>query len=244
MHGYLDGELDLSASLQCEQHLRECPTCATALAQQKALQTAMKADGLYFKAPEGLREALRSSVRRANAGGTGGITRIPWRWLGAAACLIVCVGLGFLLGQLALMAPRDERLAQEVFSSHVRSLQIDRSRLLDIGSSDRHRVKPWFTDKLDFSPPVKDPANKGFPLIGGRLDYLDGRPVATLVYQRREHIISVFVWPDAASEDTQPRRETRLGYHLVHWSRAGMTHWAVSDLDPTELGDFVQQLWE
>jgi anti-sigma factor (TIGR02949 family) len=239
LHAYLDGELDASATVEYEQHVRTCPACAQRLAEQKAVQTAMKSDALYFKAPEHLRDRLRSSLgqqRKAR------FANVPWRWVAAAACLLFCVGLGFLTARFTLAASRQERMTQEVASSHIRSLQVENKRLVDIPNSDRHEVKPWLSERLDFSPPVLDLAKQGFPIVGGRLDYLDGRPVAAVVYQRRKHVINVFLWPDTANQDTQPRRETRQGYHLIEWQKGGMNHWVVSDLDPTELNEFVQGL--
>jgi anti-sigma factor RsiW len=242
MHGYLDGELDLSASLQYEQHVRDCPACAKTLADQKVLHTAMKADALFFKAPENLRERVRLAVRRpgGDPGQRSRIRRMGLRWVAAAACLVCCAGLGFLVALLVLNPSKEERLAHEAAANHIRSLQVDRARLVDVRSSDRHEVKPWFTEKLDYSPPVTDLERQDFHLIGGRLDYLDGRPVAAIVYQRRRHVINVFVWPDHANEDVVPRHETRHGYHLIHWSGGGMRFWAVSDLALPELNELAQ----
>jgi anti-sigma factor RsiW len=244
MHGYLDGELDLSASLQYEQHVRDCPGCAKTLADQKVLHTAMKTDALYYKAPENLRERVRLAVRRPSADPNqpARIRRLPLRWVAAAACLVCCAGVGFLVALFVLSPSKEERLAQEATSNHIRSLQVNRSRLVDIRSSDGHQVKPWFTDKLDYSPPVTDLEKQDFHLIGGRLDYLDGRPVAALVYQRRRHVINVFVWPDYANEDVTPRHEIRHGYHVIHWSSAGMKFCVVSDLALSELNELAQGL--
>jgi mycothiol system anti-sigma-R factor len=241
LHPYLDGELDLTTTVQVEQHVQACPACAAILAEQKGLQTAMKADALYYKAPENLRQRLRASIRATHGGRR---LRIRWSWAAAAACMLLCVGVGFLMAHWTLAASRAERLAQEVASSHIRSLQAEKKRLVDVESSDRHEVKPWLTDNLDFAPPTPDLAKHDFTLVGGRLDYLDGRPVATLVYQRRKHVISVFIWPDATNVDTPIRKETRQGFHLISWSRAGMNYWVVSDLDPTELNELAQRLRE
>ncbi|HWY85963.1 MAG TPA: anti-sigma factor [Gemmataceae bacterium] len=239
LHGYLDGELDPSVSLNYEQHVGACPACGKALAEQQALQAEMKADSLYFKAPAILRDRLRASLRQQY--GTGPV-RLPWRWLAVAACLAVCTCLGFLLARFTFTPSAQERLTQEVASAHIRSLQAQ--HIVDVPSTDRHEVKPWFNGKLDFAPPTPDLEKEGFPLVGGRLDYLGGRPVAAIVYSRREHLINLFIWPDSGSEPGDIQQVTRQGYHLVHWSKAGMNHWLVSDLDPTELGELARRLRE
>jgi anti-sigma factor RsiW len=238
MHGYLDGELQATTMLQYEEHVRECSACARMLAEQKELQTAMKSDALYYKAPESFDRRLRASLRQQNVSRR----RFPWQWAAVAASLVFCVSVGLLLARLGLGSSQHERLAQEVVSAHIRSLQVDKKRLVDVRSSNRHEVKPWFNDKLDFAPPVPDLTKRDFTLVGGRMDYLDGRPVAALVYQRRRHLINVFLWPDPEKKDTQPRRETHQGFQLISWSAAGMKGWAVSDLNALELEELVHEL--
>jgi anti-sigma factor RsiW len=234
LHPFLDNELDPAAALEFEGHVHECPACARTLAEQKALHAEMKVESLYYRAPAPLRNRLQASLRRR------GGRRLGWQWLAAAASVALCVGAGFALGRFTAAPSERERLSQEVASAHIRSLQAEHK--VDVPSSDRHTVKPWFSGKLDFAPPVRDVA--GFPLAGGRLDYLDGRPVAALVYKRREHVINVFLRPDPTNAETEPRRETRQGYHLIHWSQGGMVYWVVSDLDPAELNELVGRLRE
>jgi len=133
-----------------------------------------------------------------------------------------------------------ETMAQGVVAGHVRALM--GAHLFDVRSTDQHTIKPWFLGKLDFSPPVDDLAPQGFPLVGGRLDYLSGRPVAALVYQRRQHMINVFVWPAADSHEAPADARTLRGFHVRHWTRDGMTFWAVSDLNDMELDQFARAL--
>jgi anti-sigma factor RsiW len=251
MHGYLDGELDPSVSLQYEQHAGECPACSKALAEQQALQVAMKADSLYFKAPENLRDRVRASLKKqygagfqphGRSQGARRPVRFPWAMVAVAASVVVCIGVGFLLARFAFVPSGQDRLTQEVASAHIRSLQVQ--HVVDIPSSDQHQVKPWFNGQLDFSPPTPDLEKVGFSLVGGRLDYLNGRPVAAVVYRRREHLINLFVWPSSGIESGNTQQETWQGFHLVHWSKGGMNYWIVSDLNPAELNELAQRLRE
>ncbi len=235
--GYLDGEVDLVNAVAIEEHLETCARCAQAHANQLALQTAIRGSGLYMPAPMTLQKRIQTSVRQADSSARAPwVVRWPWYSLAAAlACVAVLV---WGLGRAWVVPAADDRLAVEVLNSHVRSLMTD--HLTDVVSSDRHTVKPWFAGKLDFSPTVEDLASQGYPLAGGRLDYLDGRPVAALVYQRQRHIINLFNWPAPQSTDTAPVVEQRQGYNQIHWTQAGMTYWAISDLNVEELQAFVQ----
>ena len=154
-----------------------------------------------------------------------------------AASIAVVAVAGVMLAMMLRAPAANETLAQEVVSSHIRSLMAN--HLTDVSSTDQHNVKPWFNGKVDFSPPVKDLAGQGFPLIGGRLDYLGGRPVAALLYHRRRHIINLFIWPSLHS-DSGPKTIATKGYNLIHWTRSGITYWAVSDLNENELSEFVE----
>lgn len=165
----------------------------------------------------------------------------PWRWLQALALFGAGAATAWGLALSLLVAPAQDVMSEAVTASHVRSLM--GSHLADVASSDRHTVKPWFAGKLDFSPPVIDLADEGMPLTGGRLDYLDGRPVAALVYASGPHVINLFVWPGPGA-DTAPESGTRRGYNLEHWQQAGMRLWAVSDLNARELATFTQRVRE
>ena len=134
----------------------------------------------------------------------------------------------------------DELLTQHVVASHIRSLIVN--HLADVRSTDEHTVKPWFNGKLDFSPPVDDLAKQGFPLIGGRLDYLNNRPVAALVYQRDKHVINIFVWPSNRTRQTSESITKQQGYNVIRSTRSGMNFWTVSDLERSQLEKFVELL--
>jgi anti-sigma factor RsiW len=243
--GYLDGELDLVRTIEMESHLKNCAACARELENQQALRDAVRRGSLAYAAPIALRDRIQSSLPASTA--TQPSEHAPaWyaprilRWAAAFAVLAVCsiTGWQFMPG---LRGPsNDRRIAAEIFASHVRSLEAN--HLMDVASTDQHTVKPWFDGKLDFSPPVEDLAPDGYPLIGGRLDYLEGREVAALIYQRRKHFINVFVWPDASGSSSARVVESSRGYNLMRWSRAGFQFWAASDVSAPDLAEFVRLL--
>ena len=238
IHAYLDGELDLVKSLEIEDHLQGCPDCSQIYKDQQALRAALNTDALYFRSPAPLRKQILAALRQAEKLDAGARWVLPWRWLGAAVALVALVFVAWSVTRSLSASSANDLLAQEVVASHVRSLMPN--HLADVASSDQHTVKPWFSGKLDFSPVVVDLANQGFPLIGGRLDYVDNRPVAALVYRYQQHVINLFSWPAAGATDTAVTLETRQGYHLAHWIKSNMAYWAVSDLNETELQQFVQ----
>ena len=219
---YLDGELDLARSLEFERHVESCAACATAVERGRALKAAI-ARAPYFSAPESLRRKIAPPRRRA-----------PYGWMALAAGI---AAMGLVLWRIAL--PGSSPLDHEIVAAHVRSLQAN--HLLDVASTDQHTVKPLFTGKLDFAPEVKDLSAQGFPLLGGRLDYLDGRALAALVYRRRQHTVNVFTWPDRGA-DSAPRSESLPGFNLVRWTRGGMTWRAVSDASAADLQELARYL--
>ena len=236
---YLDGELDPLRARDVEAHLKDCPECSDSYTRYQKLRGALHQNGVYFKAPESLEDAIHRRIHGNETVKPVAQRRPPpqWLWIAAAACLIAVAAVSLSLIRFALRPSPTQLLAQQVVSSHIRSLMV--SHLTDVTSTDQHTVKPWFSGKLDFAPAVKDFAADGFPLVGGRLDYIDNRPVAALLYKHRQHVINLFMWPaDKAKRD--PQTSLVKGYNVVFWIQADMNYWAVSDLNLTELKQFVQ----
>ncbi len=244
LHGYIDGEIDLLKALEIEEHLQSCQECTRVYEDLKSVRSAIREAALYTPAPARLEKQIRSSVRKANKETSPRLNLQPrWAISAAVIALIVLLTASVLyLGSARGQQPAQAQLAQEVESAHVRSMMAN--HLIDVTSSDQHTVKPWFDGKLDFSPPVVDLAKQGYPLIGGRLDYLDGRPVAALVYRRNKHLINLFIWPTTggahAPEEQAPYATTDNGFHIYRWSAGGMNYWAVSDLNIPEMESFVK----
>lgn len=243
--GYLDGELDLVRMIEMETHLKGRPSCAQELENQQALRATLQRGSLAYAAPAVLRGRIQSFLRASiGVGVRERKIRWPslqiWQWAGAVAVLALFSLTGWQLTARLRTPSSDQRIAVEVFASHVRSLEAN--HLMDVVSTDQHTVKPWFDGKLDFSPPVEDLASDGFPLIGGRLDYLEGREVAALIYQRREHFINVFVWPNPAGSNSTQAIGARQSYHIMRWSRGGFQFWTVSDVAASDLAEFVRLL--
>jgi anti-sigma factor RsiW len=203
------------------------------------IRSGLKTDSFYFKAPTDLRKRIQRSMRQA-AKAEAPTPWLSWSWLRvampvAATALVVLMLVPFFAGPSS-----DELLTQDVVASHIRSLMVN--HLADVPSTDEHTVKPWFNGKLDFSPPVDDLAKQGFPLIGGRLDYLNNRAVAALVYQSDKHVINVFVWPSNKTRQTSESIKAQQGYNVIRWTRSGMNFWVVSDLERNQLEKFVAML--
>jgi anti-sigma factor RsiW len=241
IHGYIDGELDLARSLAVEEHIHECEICAHAYRSQTTLRSSLNSASLYYPAPEKLKKRVQSALRKQAKS-----EMLPhgfgWRWLTVGASLALMLLIGVVVWRLVPRSPGpagDELLAQQVVSDHLRSLQIP-GHLTDVLSSDQHTVKPWFDGKVDFAPPVKDFAGHDFRLYGGRLEYLNNRAVATLIYQRRLHYINLFIWPAEQAGSTGEVTTQRLGYNLIHWTGSGMNFWAISDLNSVELHEFAR----
>ncbi len=242
MDGYLDGELDLVNHLEIERHIASCPACREIFESRRALSGAIRAHATYHAVPAATTARVRAALDR-----TGASTRVTFkpsrRWFSLAASAAFAAVIGSGVTYWYAQPSPDELLAREAVASHVRSLMVA-GRATDVSSSDQHTVKPWFNGKLDFSPPVLDLTGEGFTLVGGRLDYLANRPVAALVYRHRQHVINLFIWPDAGNADQPLRAQLHQGYHVMHWTQAEMNYWAVSDLNPTDLRTFSKRMRE
>jgi mycothiol system anti-sigma-R factor len=257
--GYLDGELDPLTNQAIEQHLRECQRCEEAYKARGSLIGVISSAAPYYKAPAGLRERIQSSLRegigerparkiapdaepllatRQPASRTI-LSGISWNSLALAAAVILAAVIAFNLLSPSQRSGSDQFLAMQLIDSHVRSLMAN--HLTDVASSDQHTVKPWLDTKLAFAAPVVDLASEGFPLVGGRLDYLGNRPAAALVYQRRKHFINLFVWPAEPNASKATRTISRQGFQLLHWVDSDFNYWAVSDVSAGDLEALQQQ---
>jgi anti-sigma factor RsiW len=233
---YVDDELESDESADVGRHLDTCATCRHRLAERESLGRLVRS-APYYPASDRLRTAVAAATVRTP----------PWRLTPRLMAWAAVVILAASIGSDAIVRTVASRhaleatasVAEEVVDSHVRALMGD--HLFDVASSDQHTVKPWFLGKLDFSPPVEDLTAAGFPLIGGRLDYIAGRPAAALIYQRRRHAINLFIWPGSDGAAPKDARSIR-GFQVRHWIHDGMTFWAVSDLNGAELDQLAQAL--
>jgi anti-sigma factor RsiW len=235
LSAYVDAELSPSDQQWWDRHLAQCSACRTELAGLQGLRASLRTHLPPREPSSAFRDELRELIRTQPVGHTRRLAQ--WRgWeLGLAATLLFGLGLG--LGHIAGRTGEDS-VASQVVAGHVRSLEVD--HLVDVASSEHHVVKPWFAGKLDFSPPVPDLASAGYPLLGGRVDYLSGRTVAALVYQRGPHRINLLIWPEIrSSECRRDAPSVRQGFNLVHGNAGGMEFWAVSDLNRSELETFA-----
>jgi anti-sigma factor RsiW len=239
LSAYTDGELDLARHIDVEAHLKACPTCL-GRSEAIAARRARIRDALpRFTAPQELRRKIHASLQaEAQRAAQQGRKLFPFEWgqwklAGLAASVTVALFAGYSLGSYRT---RSSAVANEAFAEHVRSLQA--SHLMDVISTDQHTVKPWFAGKLDFSPPVVDLADAGFPLAGGRLDNIDGHAAAALVFRRRLHAINVFVW-SAHEAASPPHTASEGGFNAQGWTHGGLNFLAVSEIPAGELEQFA-----
>jgi anti-sigma factor RsiW len=256
LNAFVDGELDLAAQLELEARLADDAALRAQVERLRSLREAVRSRADYHAAPDALRQriaalaAAQTSAQRAPASPArpaaaepaSGIKAALERWF-AWRPLVPALGLAaaavFATNMVLLPARQDERIEQDVIASHVRATLAQ--RMIDVQSSDHHTVKPWLSSRLDFSPPVYEPADRESALLGGRVDYVDGRAVAALVYRHKNHVVESYVWPASQAPAPVKFAEER-GFHLAHWSRGGMAHWVISDLNPQEFQQLVGQL--
>ena len=232
LHGYLDGELDAVRAAEFERHLESCPECLAELESQESLRASLQQAQLRERAPLGLRKKILQELPKP-ARTTRFAPNWSWQWLAVAAVLLLAIGgLGWQISSSRLSFSAQQQLSAEIVDAHVRSLQP--GHLSDVISTDQHTVKPWFNGKVDFAVPVRDFADEGFPLQGGRLEEIDGKTVAALIYGRRKHEVNLFVWPENASDESVHASSVR-GYQLLCWRKAGMKYWLASDLAEPDL---------
>ena len=251
IHPYVDGELDLVRTLEVERHLDECPACAQVRDQIQAVRAAVSNAALRQRAPAELAARIRRSLQENGPELVAGpsvvvrtapsnVRSMSWRWLGIAAAVVAMASLTGTWLFYGSRGSSGELVAQQIVTSHIRSLLAD--HLMDVVSTDQHTVKPWFTGKLAFSPPVEDLADRGFALSGGRLDVVGDQTVAALVYRHRKHVINLFIWPNTDELAAPPAALTRNGYHLRSWAGQEMHFAAISDLNEAELQEFADLL--
>lgn len=234
LHGLLDGELDAANAVRFEEHLKSCAVCADEYERQKTMRAALRMPGVAHRAPDSLRLKLDQAFAAATpVSRPQPLRSLRTRWWAGGVSLALAASLALFI---ALPQMGDTPLQQQLVDSHVRSLLAD--HLTDIPSSDHHTVKPWFNGKVAVAPEAVDLAAEGFPLAGGRLDYVDRHVVAALVYRRGGHVVNLFVWPSPDVKDAAAKIESRQGYNLLHWTLSGVTFWAVSDAAVPELQDF------
>ena len=231
----LDGELDAGHAHDVEAHVDRCPRCAAELRSYREMKRAMRAAQLRFTAPMSLRHSIERALPSAPPRLSNRRSILKGFAMGTAISNAVAASLVIAV----LRTDQDQRMLDEVLSAHVRSLQ--GNHLTDVQTSDQHTVKPWFNGKLDLAPPVVDLTAQGFRLIGGRLDYLDGKTVASIVYRRRTHVINLFVAQGTPSASHRAQLETMQGFNIRRWSAQGLEFFAVSDINADELQEFVEK---
>jgi anti-sigma factor RsiW len=244
LHAYVDGEFDSAHALAFEQHLATCPQCSGEVKRIENLKRNVARKGVAWTMPPHVRERILDAISsEAHIAGAApgwvkrqrkerpGLLAFVRQWLFVPSLAALAASLFLVVAPLQ----RHVSIEDEVVASHVRSLLVD--HLTDVATSDRHTVKPWFNGKIDFTPPVVDLAAQGFPLVGGRVDYIDGRVVAALVYRRQSHLINVFVWPGPAETATTAVRD---GYNLARWSADGLVYWAITDAQARYIDLFRQ----
>ena len=236
LHALIDGELDAGHAREVEAHVAQCPRCTASLAAYRQMSQAIANADLRYSAPERLRRRVEAALPKATTKAAPSRRAVLRGFaLGSGLSAIAATALFTVV----LRNDDRDRVDFEIVSAHLRSLQA--GHLIDVLSTDEHTVKPWFDGKLDVAPPVIDLTAQGFTLIGGRLDYVDARPIGAVVYKRRAHVINLFVAQTSNMAYRAPRTETIQGYNIRSWSERGLNFWAVSDIGADELAEFTEK---
>ena len=230
LHALIDGELDAGHAREVENHIAACARCASALKTYRDMKETISAADVRFAAPTHLRQRIEAAIPQSR--GTSRRSLLAGFAMGSAVSAIAATGIVAIV----LRNDDEQRIASEIVSAHLRSLQA--GHLTDVLSTDQHTVKPWFNGRLDVSPPVIDLTALGFTLIGGRLDYIDGRAIGAVVYKRRAHVINLFVAQTPNATHSAARTEDVQGFNIRRWRDHGLNFWAVSDLNADELAEF------
>ena len=245
----VDGELDAAGSARLAAHVADCAECQAERAALHDLKQALR-QGQTHAAPEALRRRIKLAIEdtarkeAAEAAAKAPLKKAPfklsWAWLNGGVAGVGTLAFAFMF-TLYLSRPTDvDLLEQDVISGHARSMMV--THLADVASTDQHTVKPWFAGKLDFAPNVADFTTQGYPLVGGRLDYVDRHNVAAIVYHHRLHTINLYEWPERDHTAAPALSVSREGYQLLHWNENGMQYWLVSDMNAQELNEFKDLL--
>ena len=232
----LDGELTPDEEQELDRHVATCDACARELATLTETHRLLSENLMRHRAPDVLKARIRGAIVDASAPRAATRSAPTW-WRQAAAAIVIAVASSAVT-MVGMNRAASGRATDELLSSHVRSLQP--GHLTDVVSTNQHQVKPWFNGRVDVSPAVPNLDSLGFPLIGGRTDYVSGRAVPVVVYGRRQHMINVYAWPSSsAAETSTPNEASRQGYHFVRWTSGGLDYSAISDLNAAELRTFV-----
>jgi anti-sigma factor RsiW len=242
---YLDRELDRKSVIAVGRHLDGCGECRRMFDLHSSITSAIRKRATYHPASASLANRIRAQIAQAAIRPENSrpprVTRPLWnRWLQLGSAVAAAVIITSIATTQLASNSGDQMIAEQIINGHSRAILT--SHQIDVASSDQHTVKPWLSSKLDFSPTVADLTTAGFPLRGGRLDYVDNRPVAVLVYGHRQHVIDLFIWPDDGMTDrSRTRGFSKRGLNVLRWGAAGMTHWAVSDLNSADLETFAER---
>ena len=239
MAAYIDGELDSANAIQYRLHLETCAECTGAYRELHDLHTTIKTHGTNHVAPSYLRHRIQAALPRPSRRSLK-FANLPWAWINFGVAITCTLAFAVMCSLYLSVPSLQDRIEDEIVASHTRSLMA--AHLSDVISTDQHTVKPWFSGKLDFSPTVYDFAQQEFPLVGGRLDYVDHRAVAALAYRHRLHVLNLFVWPEPSQKGAAQLAVSKQGYQLIHWTQSGMCYWLISDMNAQDLNEFKHLL--